>query len=53
MTRRFDREGQMIKHHTQTLCGIQHLDYNDRLSYSYEQIFQTMRRLRMHCGTGV
>ena len=47
MTKRFDREGQDQKHHIQTLCAIQHYDYNDILSYSYEQLFQTMRLLRL------
>jgi serine/threonine-protein kinase HipA len=44
MTKRFDREGN-VKHHIQTLCGIQHFDYNDMFGYSYEQVFLTMRRL--------
>ncbi|MBC8319896.1 MAG: type II toxin-antitoxin system HipA family toxin [Bacteroidetes bacterium] len=47
MTMRFDREGSDIKHHIQTFCGIQHFDYNDVVSYSYEQLFQTMRMLRL------
>lgn len=47
MTRRFDREGPDIKHHIQTLCGIQHFDYNKMHAYSYEQLFQTMRMLRL------
>ena len=47
MTKRFDREGNDIKHHMQTLCGIQHYDYNLRGAYSYEQVFQTMRLLRL------
>ncbi|NLD37787.1 MAG: type II toxin-antitoxin system HipA family toxin [Desulfatiglans sp.] len=47
MTRRFDREGNDVKHHVQTLCAMQHYDYNDTLSYSYEQLFQTMRILRL------
>ena len=47
MTRRFDREESNTKHHVQTLCGIQHFDYNNLYGYSYEQIFQTMRILRM------
>lgn len=47
MTKRFDREGNNIKHHIQTLCGIQHFDYNNLFSYSYEQVFQTMRLLRL------
>jgi serine/threonine-protein kinase HipA len=47
MTRRFDREGENVKHHIQTLCGIQHFDYNNLYGYSYEQVFQTMRMLRL------
>ena len=47
MTKRFDREGNNIKHHIQTYCGIQHFDYNDMYSYSYEQLFQTMRQLKL------
>lgn len=47
MTKRFDREGHDIKHHTQTLCAMQHFDYNDMFGYSYEQVFQTMRMLRL------
>jgi serine/threonine-protein kinase HipA len=29
MTKRFDREAGNIKHHIQTLCGLQHFDYNN------------------------
>lgn len=47
MTKRFDREGNETKHHIQSLCAIQHYDYNDVNSYSYEQLFQTMRVLRL------
>jgi serine/threonine-protein kinase HipA len=47
MTKRFDREGTNIKHHIQTFCGIQHFDYNNVYGYSYEQVFQTMRILRL------
>ena len=47
MTQRYDREGSYIKHHALSLCGIQHFDYNDMYSYSYEQVFQTMRMLRL------
>jgi len=46
MTKRFDREGN-TKHHIQSLCGLQHYDFNDMYGYSYEQIFQTMRLLRL------
>ena len=47
MTKRFDREGSDAKHHIQTFCAMQHYNYNDVLSYSYEQLFQTMRLLRL------
>jgi len=47
MTKRFDREGGSIKHHIQTFCGIQHYDYNNVTGYSYEQLFRTMRLLRL------
>jgi serine/threonine-protein kinase HipA len=47
MTKRFDREGNNIKHHIQTLCGINHFDYNNLFAYSYEQLYQTMRLLRL------
>ncbi len=47
MTQRFDREENNTKHHVQTLCALQHFDYNDMFGYSYEQVFQTMRMLRL------
>ncbi len=47
MTKRFDREGNNTKHHIQTFCGIQHYDYNNMNAYSYEQLFQSMRLLRL------
>jgi len=47
MTKRFDREGSNTKHHIQTFCGIQHFDFNNLHGFSYEQLFQTMRMLRM------
>jgi len=47
MTRRFDREEGDRKHHIQTLCALQHYDFNDVNSFSYEQLFQTMRMLRL------
>ena len=47
MTKRFDREGSYTKHHIQTFCAIKHLDYNRINSYSYEQLFQTMRELKL------
>jgi serine/threonine-protein kinase HipA len=47
MTKRFDREKGNVKHHIQTFCGIQHYDYNNVTGYSYEQLYQTMRLLRL------
>lgn len=47
MTRRFDREGSDTKHHTQTFCAMKHFDYNRISSYSYEQLYQTMRELKL------
>ena len=47
MTQRFDREDDDIKHHIQTFCAMQHFDFNNVNSYSYEQLFQTMRLLRL------
>ncbi|AXT20267.1 type II toxin-antitoxin system HipA family toxin [Flavobacteriaceae bacterium AU392] len=47
MTKRFDRDDNNVKHHIQTFCGMQHFDYNNLYAYSYEQLFQTMRILKM------
>ncbi|WKN41394.1 type II toxin-antitoxin system HipA family toxin [Tunicatimonas pelagia] len=47
MTKRFDRENGGTKHHIQTFCAMQHYDFNEVRSYSYEQLFQTMRILRL------
>jgi serine/threonine-protein kinase HipA len=47
MTKRFDRESADIKHHIQTFCAIKHFDFNAVNSFSYEQLFQTMRELRL------
>jgi len=47
MTRRFDREYGKGKIHVQSFCAMQHYDFNQITSYSYEQLFQTMRMLRL------
>lgn len=47
MTKRFDRKNGNEKLHTQTFCAIQHYDFNKTTSYSYEQLFQTMRLLKL------
>ena len=45
MTRRFDRDPGPAKMHVQSFCAMQHYDFNDVNSYSYEQLFETMRIL--------
>ncbi len=47
MTKRFDREGAETKHHIQTFCALKHMDYNLVTSFSYEQLFQTMREIKL------
>ena len=47
LTRRFDRLTENEKLHVQTFCAMMHYDFNDIYSYSYEQLFQTMRMLRL------
>lgn len=47
MTKRFDREEDNTKHHIQTFCAMKHFDFNLVNSYSYEQLFQTMRELKL------
>lgn len=51
MTQRYDRADGDIRHHIQTLCAMRHYDYNQVTSYSYEQLFQTMRELRLDYQT--
>lgn len=46
LTKRFDRDNNH-KHHVQTFCAMKHFDFNEVTSYSYEQLFQTMRELRL------
>lgn len=47
LTQRFDREGGSGKHHIQSFCAMKHFDYNFIQSFSYEQLFQTMRELSL------
>ena len=47
MTRRFDRTPDGDKLHQQSLCGINHMDFNQAGAYSYEQAFQVARMLRL------
>lgn len=45
MTRRFDREHGKGKLHIQSFCAVAHYDFSEVTSFSYEQLFETMRRL--------
>ncbi len=47
MTRRFDRVAGEGKLHMQSFCALQHFDFNEITAYSYEQLFETMRILRL------
>ena len=47
MTRRFDRVDGSQRLHMQTLCGLAHYDYNKPGSYTYEQAFQVLLKLRL------
>jgi serine/threonine-protein kinase HipA len=47
MTKRFDRESGHIKHHMQTLCAINHIDYKLKGTNSYEQFFMTIREMSL------
>ena len=50
MTRRFDREVKdevTIKHHVQTLCAMDHLDYKQRATHAYAQLFMTISKLKL------
>jgi serine/threonine-protein kinase HipA len=48
MTKRFDREvvgGSTKKHHVQTLCAMNHLDFRQRGTHDYAQLFMTIAKL--------
>ncbi len=45
MTRRFDREQGKEKLHVQSFCAIAHYDFVEITSFSYEQLFETMRSM--------
>lgn len=47
MTRRFDRESNKGKVHVQSFCAMAHYDFNEVSTFSYEQLFETMRRLAL------
>jgi len=39
------KDGKTIKHHVQTLCAMNHLDYRQRGTHSYSQLFLTLAQL--------
>ncbi|MEZ5013662.1 MAG: type II toxin-antitoxin system HipA family toxin [Chitinophagales bacterium] len=47
MTKRFDRIKGNGKLHVQSFCAIAHYDFNAISSYSYEQMFELLRLLRL------
>ena len=51
MTKRFDRyiddKGKLQKLHVQTLCGLTHIDYQDKHTFSYSTIFEVMEQLNI------
>jgi serine/threonine-protein kinase HipA len=48
MTKRYDREGSEGRHHVQTFCALKHFDPVLITSFSYEQLFQCMRELKLN-----
>ena len=53
MTRRYDRqivEGRTVKHHVQTLCGMDHIDFRQRGTHAYAQLFLAIKRLKLGDG---
>lgn len=47
MTKRFDREGRSTKHHIQTFCAMNHIDYKMKSTNSYEQLLMTLGELAL------
>jgi len=47
MTKRFDRTDGGEKIHMQSLCALRHFDFNQVGVHSYEQLFETMRMLKL------
>ena len=47
MTRRFDREDDGAKHHLQSLCAMAHIDFKKKSANSYEQLFMTIREMKL------
>jgi serine/threonine-protein kinase HipA len=47
MTQRFDRGPYNARHHIQTLCAMDHIDYRLKGANSYSQLFVVMGRLQL------
>lgn len=50
MTKRFDRsvvDGRTVKHHMQTLCGMSDLDFKQRGTHAYAQLFMAAAQLEL------
>jgi serine/threonine-protein kinase HipA len=47
MTRRFDRGPGGIRHHVQTLCAMDHMDFGLMGAYSYAQLFEVVHKLEL------
>jgi serine/threonine-protein kinase HipA len=45
MTRRFDRGDGSARHHMQTLCAMDHLDYKKKGTNAYSQLFLVIQQL--------
>lgn len=50
MTKRFDRLKEQ-KLHVQSLCAMRHFDFSMVGSFAYEQVFETIRRLKLSAVT--
>lgn len=46
MTKRFDREGNE-RHHVQTFCAMEHLDFKQKATHAYAQAFMTLALLQV------
>ena len=46
MTKRFDRDGDR-KHHLQSLCAMKHLDFNQRATHDYMQLFMAIDEMNL------
>ncbi len=47
MTKRFDRGSGDVRHHMQTLCAMDHVDYKMKGTNAYSQLFQVIRQLEL------